>query len=61
MAMKKKVCTKCKIKKPETDFSVDKKASSGRCTKCKKCMAAYKRDRIKQDIVAYDFFPDYAA
>lgn len=51
-----KVCTKCKVKKPVTDFAVDRKASSGRCTQCKKCMAAYKRNRKKQDIVAFDFF-----
>lgn len=54
--MKEQVCTKCKVKKPVTDFAVDRKASSGRCTQCKKCMAAYKRNRKKQDIVAFDFF-----
>jgi NAD-dependent SIR2 family protein deacetylase len=59
--LKKQICTKCKVKKPSTDFSVDKRATSGRCTQCKKCMAAYKRNRFKQEIVAYDFFPDYAA
>jgi hypothetical protein len=59
--MKKQVCTKCKVKKLTTEFSVDKRASSGKCTQCKKCMAEYKRNRGKQEIVAYDFFPDYAA
>ena len=54
--MKKQVCTKCKVEKLNTDFSVDKRATSKRCTQCKKCMAAYKKNRKKQDIVAFDFF-----
>ena len=54
--MKKQVCTKCKVEKLTTDFSIDRKASNGRCTHCKKCMAAYKKNRKKQDIVAFDFF-----
>ena len=54
--MKEQVCTKCKVAKLVTDFSIDRKASNGRCTHCKKCMSEYKKNRKKQDIVAFDFY-----
>ena len=54
--MKEQVCTKCNVKKPKTDFAVDRRAKSGITTRCKACMKAYKKQRRKQEIVAFDFF-----
>jgi len=54
--MKEQICTKCKVKKLSTDFSKDRKATNGRCSHCKKCMAEYKRNRKEQKIVAFSFF-----
>ena len=54
--MKEQVCTGCNVKKPVTDFAVDRRASSGITTRCKACMKAYKKQRRKQEIVAFDFF-----
>lgn len=54
--MKEQVCTKCKVNKPIIDFAVDRSAKSGITTRCKACMKAYKKQRRKQEIVAFDFF-----
>jgi hypothetical protein len=54
--MKKKVCTKCNIKKVLTDFPRDRRSSDDRTSRCKDCMNEYKRNRGKQEIVAFDYY-----
>ena len=44
-----KVCTVCKLEKPLTDFSPDKRISSGAQSKCKPCYAEIMRNRRLSD------------
>jgi 5-methylcytosine-specific restriction endonuclease McrA len=44
-----KVCTVCKLEKPLTDFSPDKRISSGVQSKCKPCYAEIMRNRRMSD------------
>lgn len=52
---KKKKCTGCNKTKTLDLFNNDKRATDGATTRCKECMASYKRNRKKQEIVAYIF------
>lgn len=54
--MKKKVCNKCKIEKPLSEFANDRSSKTKKTTQCKQCMKDYKKKRKEQEIVAFDFF-----
>lgn len=53
--MKKKKCTGCNKTKSLDLFNLDNKAADKKTSRCKECMAAYKRNRKKQEIVAFIF------
>lgn len=42
--IKQLICSKCKLAKPETEFSVNAKRPSGRQAYCKPCAAAYRKE-----------------
>jgi len=54
--MPEKICNKCKVKKPLTEFANDRSSKTKKSTQCKQCMKEYKKSRRSQDIVAFDFF-----
>ena len=47
--LKQKVCPKCKILKPYSEFHKDRTASNGMCPSCKICKCAMKNGRYRND------------
>lgn len=43
-----KVCTKCKISKPYTEFSKDRRSRDGHVHKCRSCFKQYYEDRKEE-------------
>ena len=51
-----KICRGCNTVKKLEEFARDKKASDKRTTRSLECTRQYKKNRFKQEIVAFDYY-----
>ena len=51
-----KTCSKCGTIKVLDEFANDRSARDKKTAKCKQCLREYKKNRGRQEIVAFNFF-----
>ena len=52
-----KVCTKCKVSKPLSDFRIDSEHKTGRAYRCKECILAYSKAYYERKKKRWDYLP----